>query len=282
MDPTIDKAFVKQFEVEVHLAYQRQGSKLRPYVRNKTGVKGATTVFQTVGKGVASTKSRHGQIPAMNLEHGEPVECHLQDWYAGEWVDRMDELKLNIEERQIVANSGAYALGRKTDDLIIAELNKAALDTTRRIFKATLNKNFNAGDIHGVLSKLGQMDIPDDGERVAIVGWKQWTRLLALEEFSSADYVGGENLPLVGMSSDRPRQWLGTLWMPISGLEYVSGPKVRCFWFHKSAIGYATGAEIVTDITWHGDRASHFVNNMMSQGACVIDPKGIVAMEIGE
>ena len=29
---------------------------------------------------------------------------------------------------------------------------------------------------------------------------------------------------------------------------------------------------------WHGDRAAFFVNNMMSQGTCVIDPTGIISM----
>ena len=33
-----------------------------------------------------------------------------------------------------------------------------------------------------------------------------------------------------------------------------------------------------SDITWHGDRAAHFVNNMMSQGACLIDPAGVVTL----
>ncbi|MFM7609410.1 MAG: phage capsid protein, partial [Alphaproteobacteria bacterium] len=38
MSGTIEQAFVKQFEAEVAEAYQRQGSKLRPTVRSKTGV----------------------------------------------------------------------------------------------------------------------------------------------------------------------------------------------------------------------------------------------------
>ena len=36
--------------------------------------------------------------------------------------------------------------------------------------------------------------------------------------------------------------------------------------------------DVKTDITWHGDRASNFVNNMMSQGACLIDPTGVVSL----
>ncbi len=46
MATTIDQAFIKQFEREVHEAYQRQGSKLRNAVRSINNVKGASAVFQ--------------------------------------------------------------------------------------------------------------------------------------------------------------------------------------------------------------------------------------------
>jgi hypothetical protein len=49
MSTDIEKSFVKQYEREVHEAYQRLGSKLRATVRSKNNVKGATTVFQKVG-----------------------------------------------------------------------------------------------------------------------------------------------------------------------------------------------------------------------------------------
>ena len=59
MSTTLDQAFVKQFQSEVHEAYQRQGSKLRNTVRTINNVKGATAVFQKVGTGTAATKSTH-------------------------------------------------------------------------------------------------------------------------------------------------------------------------------------------------------------------------------
>lgn len=121
MSTSIDNAFIKQFEREVHEAYQRQGSKLRGTVRNINNVNGSTAIFQKVGKGAASTKSTHGMVPVMNLDH-TAVECALTDYYAGDWIDRLDELKVNIDERQVIANAGANALGRKTDELIITAL----------------------------------------------------------------------------------------------------------------------------------------------------------------
>ena len=124
MSTQVSESFIKQFEAEVHLCYQQNGSKLRNTVRYKNGVKGSSTVFQKVGKGIASQKARHGLVPVMSLDHS-PVECELQDYYAGDWVDALDELKLSIDERRVIANSGAYALGRKTDELIIGALSQA-------------------------------------------------------------------------------------------------------------------------------------------------------------
>lgn len=274
MATTIDTAFIKQFEREVHEAYQRQGSKLRNTVRSINNVKGASTVFQKVGKGTASTKSTHGMVPVMNLSHTN-VECTLQDFYAGDWVDRLDELKTNIPERQVIAGAGANALGRKTDELLI---NALATASTHTIIDS--NTGLTKAKVLQAFETFGANDVPDDGQRFAVVGWKQWSDLLAIEEFSSADYVGAQNLPYT--ASMQARQWLGTIWIPHSGLP-INGTDIRsCFFYHKTAIGHASGSDVQTDISWHGDRAAHFVNNMMSQGAALIDSAGVVTINCDE
>lgn len=275
MATSIDQAFVKQFEREVHEAYQRQGSKLRNTVRTINNVNGATAVFQKIGKGTAATKSTHGMVPVMNLSH-TTVEATLQDFYAGDWVDRLDELKINIDERQVIANAGAYALGRKTDEMIINAL--ASVGGTQEIVDGnvgmTLPKAMEA------FEKLGAADVPDDGERFAVVGWRQWTELLQIDAFASADYVGADELPFNNIT--QAKRWLGMLVIPHAGLP-IDGNDIRsCFFYHKTAIGHASGSDVQTDITWHGDRAAHFVNNMMSQGAALIDAAGVVEIKCDE
>ena len=115
MSTTIDKAFVKQFEREVHESFQRMGSKLRNTVRSKGNVRGASTIFQKVGKGVASTKARHGKIPTMNVDH-TPVECILTDYYAGDWVDKLDEPKTvqtSSENLGLIGTIGTNEMNKK-------------------------------------------------------------------------------------------------------------------------------------------------------------------------
>lgn len=268
MSINVDKSFIKHFQSEVHMEYQRVGSKLRNTVRLKNDIVGSSTTFQKVGKGTASTKARHGKVPVMNLDHN-PVECQLQDFYAGDWVDSLDELKTNVNERQVIARAGANALGRKTDELVIAELD------TSTNYAGTGADGLTKAKVLEAFEILGGSDVPDDGERYAVIGWKQWTDLLSIPEFSDMDFVGSDELPWRGLQAKR---WLGTLWVPHSGLTKDGGNVRYCYWYHKSAVGHAVGKDVKTDITWHGDRASHFVNNMMSQGACLIDPAGVVSL----
>ena len=269
MSVSVDQVFIKQFEADVHLAYQQMGTKLRATVRSKSGVIGASTTFQKVGRGTAATKSRHGIVPVMNLNH-EPVECILQDYYAGDWVDALDELKTNVDERRVVASAGAYALGRKTDELIVSAMNNAT--NSAGDYSTGLTKDL----ILSAVEVLNQNDVPDDGRRFAVVGVHQWNELLSMDEFVSADYVGND-LPLV--SGGASKKWLGITWVMYNGLPLNNTDERDCFIYHATSIGHACGQEVKTDISWHGERAAQFISNSMSQGAVMIDNTGIVRLK---
>jgi hypothetical protein len=277
MSASIDQAFVKQYQAEVQEAYQRQGSKLRPTVRSKTDIRGASTIFQKVGRGTAAAKARNGVVPVMNIDHTS-IECFLQDYYAGDWIDRMDELKTNINERDVVAQAGAYALGRKTDELIIAALDSSTREALGTQLGQTDTDGLTRAKVLLAFEMMGEADVPDDGNRFAVVGWKQWSELLQIPEFANAQYIGDGELPWKGTQAKR---WLGATWMPHSGLT-LNGTLRYCYFYHRTAVGHAVASEISTDITWHGDRAAHFVNTMMSQGAVLVDNTGVVRMRAKE
>jgi len=271
MSIDLNDSFVKQYEADVHAAFQRMGSKLRNTVRIKNDVKGSTTTFQKVGKGVATVKARHGLVPVMNLEH-TPVECTLYDYYAGDWLDSLDELKIGHDERNVIVNAGAYALGRKTDEMIINAMSNATLtagDGSTGLTKAV---------ILAAYAELNKNDVPDDGQRFCVVGANEWNHLLNLSEFANSEFVGDEYPWLKGTES---RRWLGVNWIMHTGLP-VSGNYRHCFMYHKNAIGHAVGQDVKADISWHGDHASFFVNNMMSQGSVLIDGTGIVKIIVDE
>jgi len=261
----------------------REGSYLRDTVRVKEGVVGKETNFQRIGKGTATTKARHGTITPMNQQH-TAIQCPLEDFYAGDWVDKLDEAKLNINEQQAVARGGAFALGRRVDEQISAKLD--GVDDT--IVTWTLT---NANTIENALITMVQEphanDVPNDGEIYSALTTKAWAFAMKVESFSSADFVGPEGQTFrTGMAMrGRFKEWNGCKWQAITGLPGEGTSTAKVFTYHKSGVGYAIAGSagnvagrnaVMADITWHGDRAAHFVNHMMSGGACVIENAGVI------
>jgi hypothetical protein len=272
MSTSIDNAFIKQYEREVHVAYQRQGSKLRNTVRTKNNIVGESTTFQKVGKGTAAQKTRNGQVPQMNVNH-TPVECLLADYYAGEMVDKLDELKTNIDEKEVLSNAGAYALGRKTDELIIN-----ALATTTK-FVGNYSTGLTLPLLSQAIEMLNDADVPDDGQRFGVLSSHAWEEFKNIVEVGSGDYTGDLYPWLQGQQAFK---WNGVMFMPHSGLPLASTDDRDCYIYHKTAVGHASGSDVKTDITWQGMYAAHFINNMMSQGACLIDTIGAVEIRVDD
>lgn len=269
----VDNAFVKQYEKDVHMAYQRMGSKLANTVRKKNNVKGESTTFQTVGTGTAGQKSRHGDVPVMSINH-TPVECTLSDWYAADYIDKLDELKINHDERMVVAQSAAAALGRRTDLLITTAMSGG---TNTEANGAT---GMTAGKVNVVFANFGENDVPDDGQRYAAISPDSWIDLLGITAFSDADYIGSDNLPYKGGMV--ARRWLGFMFFTHSGLE-IDGSNIRNnYFYHKTAVGCASGQDVTTDFSWVAQKAAFLSNSMMSQGAVIIDNTGLYIVETDE
>lgn len=260
--PTISTSFIEEFESGVHMAYQRQGSKLRGTIRTANGVKNKTT-FQKIGKGFATTKARHGNVAPMNLEHTN-VNVTLEDYFAGEWIDDLDQLRINHDEMMVAQQSGAYALGRKTDDLILD-----AMDATSSTLPETSN-GITLPWAFSLMEAFGNADVPDDGQRYCVVGWEQWSQLMDLDEFSRAEYIGTEQLPF--QNSITAKNWLGFTWFPFSGLTSVNSDADRkCFAWHSSSVGHAIGTDVSSNMQYHNDKDAYFVLNKMQMNATLID-----------
>lgn len=263
MANTIDVAFIKQFESEVHMAYQRMGSKLRNTVRMASNVTGSTVRFQIIGKGSASTKSRNGNVTAMELAHTQ-VEATMADYYAAEYIDKLDELKVNINERQAVAQSSAAALGRKTDEILTTAMDAGANSSQIHDTGSALEK----ADLLSLFETFGNADIPEDGQRYLAMSPAGFADLFAINEFASSDYVGPQNLPYAGGMT--MKEFLG---FKIFSTSAVAGGKN--FAYHTTAVGLGINADVQTEVNYVAEKVSHLATSMMSMGAVVIDDDGV-------
>tara|TARA_B100001094_G_scaffold282469_1_gene294581 strand:- start:636 stop:1445 length:810 start_codon:yes stop_codon:yes gene_type:complete len=262
MANTIDQAFIKQFETEVHMAYQRMGSKLRNTIRS-TNVSGSTARFQKIGTGSATTKSRNGNVTPMELAHTN-VEVSMSDFYAAEYIDKLDELKTNINERQAVAQSAAAALGRKTDELIIAAMDAGANSTQIHDTGSALAKV----DLLSLFETMGTADVPEDGQRYLAMSPAGYADLFAINEFASSDFVGPQNLPFAGGMT--MKEFLG---FKIFSTSAVAGGKN--FAYHTTAMGIGINSDVSTEVNYVPMKVAHLATSMMSMGAVAIDDNGI-------
>tara|TARA_B100000579_G_scaffold407188_1_gene394242 strand:+ start:4623 stop:5450 length:828 start_codon:yes stop_codon:yes gene_type:complete len=270
---SIDQAFITQFESEVHLAYQRAGAKLKNTTRQVNNVTGSTARFQKIGKGEAVTKSRHAEVTSMDLTHTN-VDVTLSDYYAADYIDTLDLLKTNIDERQVVATNAANALGRKTDDLIISALD-AGNGTTIAAGSAGLTK----AKVLNAFVSMNESDIPDDGQRYFVVSPEGWADLLAIDEFVNTDYVKEAEQPFP--SGFTQKKWLGFNFMIHSALPISTNDR-KCFAYHKSAIGTATGSDVRTEVNYIPEKVSNLVTSYMSMGSIAVDTTGIIEVVIDE
>ena len=262
MANTIDQAFIKQFETDVHLAYQRMGSKLRNTIRS-TNVSGNVARFQKIGTGSASTKSRNGNVTPMELAHTN-VEATMSDFYAAEYIDKLDELKTNIDERQAVAQSAAAALGRKTDEILYDAMDSGANSTQIHDTSGAVEK----ADLLTLFETFGSANIPEDGGRYLAMHPKGFADLFLINEFASSDFVGEQNLPFAGGMT--MKQFLG---FNIFSTSAITAGKNMAY--HTSAIGLGVNSDVSTEINYIPEKASHLATSMMSMGAVVIDDNGI-------
>jgi hypothetical protein len=276
MSTTVDQAFIKQYNAEVHMAYQRMGSDFRNFVRRSTQIPGQTITFQKVGKGTARRgKTRHGNVPTMNAAHTS-VDVTLIDSFAADYVDKFDLLKTNIDERRVVTETGAMALGRDTDQHIVDALVAASATNT--------NVNLSAitvGTLTGLVTRLGAKDVPVNSTRVAVsVSWEVWGKMLTLQEFVNSQWVGPDQLPLKTPTL-QGKVWAGAIWFPTTALPKATHVR-KCFAWDRMAIGHGVAAEVETDVGWIHEKHSWFVNSTMSQGAVTIDATGIEQLSVTE
>ncbi len=271
MANTIDQSFITDYDSDVHVAYQQYGSKLRNCVRLKTLKPGQIARFQVLGKGTATDKARNGDVVPMNPAHSNK-DVTSTDKYAPEYVDKLDDLKNNIDERMLYARSGAGALGREVDSRIITVMN-AVTHNSIAASGVGLTKN----KLLQAILKLNEHDVPDDGDRWGVLSAQAWEEFINIAQVGSKDYITN----LVWTKGTQLVQWRGINWFFHSGLPLSTTTRSN-FIFHRTAVGLAENSPIETMIDWVPQKAAYLIDSMMSCGAVVIDEEGIVKIAADE
>lgn len=262
--------FIDSFDAEVKLAYQAVKS-LRASVRVKTGVIGSTHRFPKAGKGVATQHNRGNDVVAMNAGR-DKVTVTLSDWDAFDYEDIMDINKLNFDDKKIIAENTAKAIGRREDQLIIDALDAGSTNTIGDGTAA-----FSLSYVRQAVQYLDNLNVPGE-DRCLIYTAKQKEQFLAVEQVTSADYNTIKTLVQGEIDT-----FLGFKFIMIGsrsegGLPRPAGVEQDCYAYHKAAVGLAIGKDMTTLVDWVPEKLSWQIGSVYSAGAGVIDAEGVTTI----
>lgn len=276
--PTIDNAFITEFNRDLHLVYQRRASKLRGTVRTDGQVIGKEVRFQKLGTLNMVSKARNGEIPITNPAHSY-VTAPMEDAYMRVVIDQLDLTKLNTDVRNGYLASMAAAAARKTDDIIINAMANGATVTVGD-YGSTESPLIDRNMALMVNKKLDAADVPRDGRRFCVVTPHQWAALECIKQFVSADY-NGPDLPFKKMGFET-RTWNDVHWMVHSGLPGAETSQAKCYAWHMDAVGHGINADVSIQWQWKNELWGWDGAGALSMGAVVIDANGLVEIRVDD
>lgn len=259
--------FPTQYANRAMHIYQNQGNKLRPMVTPATRIEGAEkAVFWLAGKTVATKKTRNQRNVPGNAAR-KKFEVPLATWVAFDTVEEYDIDRMTVDEREIVYQSGAMALGRATDIEIYDTMDTAVPSIGTLDFSSGA---FSAAHALTLCRALQDDKVPWDGEVYCGLPSLQWNQLLANKVVNSADHVGGD-LPFTKATDTR--FWNGVKWFlhveeDAEDLYPVpEANKQDLFIWHKSGIGWGNHTDLRVIPQWD-NYEDWWTINMQAKGCC--------------
>ncbi len=242
-----------QFANRAMQIYQQKGNRLRPTITQAMRIENnEKAVFWLAGKTKAKKKTRRERNIPGNGER-KKFEAPLETWVAFDTVEEYDVDRMSVDEKEVVYESGANALGRATDIEVYAKMNAAI---AAGAVPATLDFSagaFSAANALMLCKHLQDDKVPWDGNVFCGLPSLQWNQLLANKIVNSADHVG-QDLPFVKATDTR--FWNGVNWFlfveedPQDLYPVPAADKQDLFIWHKTAMGWGNNTDLRVITQW--------------------------------
>jgi hypothetical protein len=279
----VSTAFVQQYTTNVQLLLQQRGSKLRDCCTMGSYTGKAAKAVEQIGAVTAQARTtRHADTPLISTPHSArwvfPVDYEWADM-----IDDQDKLRMLIDPTSPYAQNGAYALGRKLDDIIIS----AALGTAKTgengstdTAFATATQQIAVGGTGLTVAKLRQarrilaaneVDFSQDMLYIAVTA-QQIDNLLGTTEVTSSDFNSVKALVQGDVDTFMGFKFIQTELLGLDG----SGDR-RCIAWAKSGMHVGMWNDINAKV---GERADKSYNTQVyvkgTFGATRVEEKKVV------
>ena len=268
-DNNLSRALITQFESEVFVAHEQEGSIFRGKVRERN-VKAEKIQFQKLGNiKMQEVTGKTGNVPRANINHGTE-SFDMRDFKLPVPIDNLQAMKTNFDVRSEYTSVIVNSMNLKTDDLVIEALigrGNGKIDAEQTLDFDSLSK---------IRKWFSDSQCPKKDKYVA-VGSGAWNKLLSLTEFTSADFTQNKKLDndagmvtFMGMTFfECPR---------LNEFNHLMGDKSPILAWQKNSVGMGMVAEIKPEVVYNPQTMKDEVHCSLSGNAGIIDGAAVAAM----
>ena len=251
MVPTIDSAFIEEYEDNVRQLAQQMDTRLRPHV------------YEVSSGGEAYNFERLAPTDAVEKTGRRvPTEFVDDDWsrrvaqpktfFHTMTIEHEDRVQMLVNPDSNYAYNQAMAMNREMDTLIIEACSGGALDgegvsnpipPAQIIGDGTSPISFDM--ITESQERYMEEEIMPEEQKVIFIGPTQVRKLMQLTEQTSSDYVQAQALQQYGIVPN----WLGYQWIVSNLLEAPAGGELYLPTFTRRGIGLAVNQDTFTRIS---------------------------------
>lgn len=265
--------FTTQYDSRVRHVYQNEGNMLRPTVTSAARIDSETAYFWIAGKGAARKKLRGQRAVPMNAER-KKVSTTLQTWEAFDTCEEYDLDRMNVNEKEVLVQTGAYALGRATDAEIIAAIHAAAPTSGAR-YVGDGSTAFTLAHALSMCQQLQKSIKQWRGDVFCPLPSLFWNQLLSYKQVNSSDHIG-QDLPYAKATDTR--FWNGVNWFLYDddAFPVPNANQMDVFMWQRDAVGWGNNTDLRSIWDWD-NYESYWTINMQAKGAAlVLQNEGLV------
>lgn len=260
--PTLNVAAVTLFESELQVDFQKREARLAGLVRRRDFTAADKLRFPLYGKaGDPQPKLVHGKLPVTNPKHAYK-ELTVEKEYLGTYIENLELLETNIDERTAARNALLFSFARRRDTVIFT-----AMDETTRVIDATTG-GLDQADFELLFQYFGEQEIPES-ERYFSTSHGTFLQALDIAQFAKQDYLPESMLPFGQGSWQMGKDHMSFRTFYMTG-HLMTGTDVKNFAWHRSKIGYGLVQDLVIKPSWENENDAWFFNASINHGACLL------------
>lgn len=275
MTKVIDPVIATYYSSTIKTAYQNNAI-LRPYVRVQTGVVGGIAEFPRISRGLARVHVPGAERQFMDLTYNKATAT-MSAWTAPAFSEQIEQTRIVFDEPPPLSETIAAAIARRVDQLSIDAM-VAALGAATIVDGGT---GMSDAKLRQIARIFDQRAVPRT-DRTLLVSATVYDQIRSLSIAQNLDF-GPSSAARTGMLP--PIYGLNIIMIDDArdegGLPIVSTVR-RCFAFDRQAVGLAFGLETGVSIDWIPMRRGWLIEQVVSAGACVIDPDGVIRVDCVE